>query len=66
MSGQLHDPSELPPGEIAPGTQCVGGWVGLRAGVRTIWNATPAPQPVARRYTDSAIPTVLLCILSLQ
>jgi hypothetical protein len=31
MSGQLHAPAALPPGERAPGTHWIGGWVDPRA-----------------------------------
>jgi hypothetical protein len=30
---QLHAPAALPPGERAPGTNWIGGWVGPRAGL---------------------------------
>jgi hypothetical protein len=33
VSGQLHAPAALPPGERAPGTYRIGGWVNLRAGL---------------------------------
>jgi hypothetical protein len=32
MGGQLHAPAALPPGK-GPGTHCIGGWVGPRAGL---------------------------------
>jgi hypothetical protein len=32
-SGQLHAPAALPPGERAPGTHWIGGWVGPRTGL---------------------------------
>jgi hypothetical protein len=32
MSGQLHATAALPPGERAPDTHWIGGWVGPRAG----------------------------------
>jgi hypothetical protein len=32
VGGQLHAPAALPPGKI-PGTHCIGGWVGPRAGL---------------------------------
>jgi hypothetical protein len=32
VGGQLHAPAALPPGK-RPGTQCIGGWVGPRAGL---------------------------------
>jgi len=44
-------------------TYCIGGWVGLRAGLAGVENLSPAGirsrtvQPVAIRYTDYAIPT---------
>jgi hypothetical protein len=31
VSGQLHAPAAFTPGDTAPGTHCVGGWLGLRA-----------------------------------
>jgi hypothetical protein len=33
VSGQLHVPATLPPGEIAHITQKIGGWVAPRAGL---------------------------------
>jgi hypothetical protein len=32
VGGQLHAPAALPPGK-RPGTYCIGGWVGPRAGL---------------------------------
>jgi hypothetical protein len=32
VGGQRHAPAILPPGEW-PGTHCIGGWVGQRAGL---------------------------------
>jgi hypothetical protein len=32
VGGQLHVPAALPPGK-RPGTHCIGGWVGPRAGL---------------------------------
>jgi hypothetical protein len=32
VGGQRHAPAALPPGK-RPGTPCIGGWVGLRAGL---------------------------------
>jgi hypothetical protein len=64
VSGQLHAPTALPPGEKAPDTHWIGGWVGPRAvldavGKRKIPSPrrksnprTPIVQPVAQRYTD--------------
>jgi hypothetical protein len=48
-------PSRFTPGERAPGTHWIGGWVGPRAGMDAltlVGNRTPAVRPVARRYTD--------------
>jgi hypothetical protein len=64
VSGQLHAPAALPPGERAPGTHWIGGWVGPTAVLdavvkRTISSPrrelnprTPIVQPVAQRYTE--------------
>ena len=45
-----------------PGTHCIGGWVGLRAGLDRCGKIRPPPEfdprtvhPVASRYTDRAI-----------
>ena len=55
-------PRPLHPRE-RPGTHCVGGWVGLTAGMDGCGKSSPPPgfdpltvQPVASRYTDWAIP----------
>jgi hypothetical protein len=62
VGGQLHAPAALPPGN-RPGTHCIGGWVGPRAGLDGCEKSRPPPgfdprtvQPVASRYTDYAIP----------
>jgi hypothetical protein len=67
VSGQLHAPAALSPREGAPGTHCIGGWVGPRAVLDAVvkrkipsprWESnrrTPIVQPVAQRYTDWAI-----------
>jgi hypothetical protein len=51
--------SHFNPGEIAPGTHWLGGWVGVRAGLDAVEknlspvrNPTLAVQPIAPRYTD--------------
>jgi hypothetical protein len=51
--GQLHAPAALPPGN-RPGTHCIGGWVGPRAGLDGCEISRPPPgfdprtvQPVA-------------------
>jgi hypothetical protein len=36
VNGQLHASSALPPGEIAPDTQCAGSWVGRRASMDNV------------------------------
>jgi hypothetical protein len=61
-------PCRFIPGETAPGTHWIGGWVGPRAGLDyvekrkflTLLGLELRPsvvQPVASRYTDWAIPT---------
>ena len=47
-----------------PGTHCIRGWVGPKAGQDRCGKSRPPPgfdprtvQPVASRYTDCAIPT---------
>jgi hypothetical protein len=45
-------PGRFTPGETAPGTHCIGDW----ENIVPVENQTPAVQPVARRYTDWAIP----------
>jgi hypothetical protein len=64
VSGQLHYPAASRPGERAPGTHWIGGWVGPRAVLDEVVNRkipsssresnprTPIIQPVAQRYTD--------------
>jgi hypothetical protein len=58
VGGQLHVPAALPPGK-RPGTHCIGGWVGPRAGLDRCGKSRPQPgfdprtvQPVTSRYTD--------------
>ena len=61
---ELHAPAALPPGKRpGPGTHCIGGCVGPRAGVDGCGKSRPPPefdprtvQPVASRYNDYAIP----------
>ena len=59
MRGQHNAPAALYPRE-RPGTQCTGGWVGLRAGLDRCGKFPPpgfdprTVQPVASRYTDWA------------
>jgi hypothetical protein len=61
MNGQLDGSAALPPGERAPATHWIEGWVGPRAVLGFVeWretsasagSRTPALQPVARHYTD--------------
>jgi len=48
VSGQRHAPATLTPGK--PGTHCIGGWVGPRAGQdacvksRLQWDSIPEPS----------------------
>jgi len=59
VGGQDHAPAAMPPGK-RPGTHCIGGCVGPRAGLDAYEKSHPHPprsvQPVASRYTDYAIP----------
>jgi hypothetical protein len=67
VSSQLHAPGRFTPRERAPGTYCIGGWVGTRAVLDALVKRkipsphpesnprTPIVQPVAQRYTDWAI-----------
>jgi hypothetical protein len=36
VSGQLHDQATLSPGKRVPGTHCIGGWLGPRAGLHIL------------------------------
>jgi hypothetical protein len=46
VSGQLHAPTALFPGERTPGTHCTGGWVGPRPGLDTgVRGKNPLPLP---------------------
>ena len=58
VGGQRHTPSALPPGK-RPGTHCLRGWVGPRAGLDGCGKSHPPPgfyprtvKPVASRYTE--------------
>ena len=62
VGGQSHAPAALPPGKT-PGTHCIAGWVGPRAGLDGCGKSRPPPgfdpqtvQPVVSSYTDYAIP----------
>ena len=61
VGGQRHAPAALP--TEGPGSHCIGGWVGLRAGLDENGKYRPPPgfdprtvHLVARRYTNYAIP----------
>jgi hypothetical protein len=67
-------PGRVTPGERAPGTHWIGGWVGLRAGLDDVekrkfltlpgLELRPLGRP-ARRYTDCAVPApteVVACV----
>ena len=56
VGGKDHSPAALP--RERPGTHCIGGWVGPKAGLDG-WKISPPSgleprtvQPVASRYTD--------------
>ena len=74
VGGQRHAPAALPPGE-RPGTHCIGGWVGLRAGLDGCGKSRPPPgfdprtvQAVASRYMDCVIlaPAQRVLVLTLK
>ena len=57
VGGQRQAPVALP--RERPGTHCIGGWVGPRAGLDVCGKFRPQPgfdtrtaQPVASHYTD--------------
>ena len=60
VDGQLHAPAALPPGN-RPGTHCIGGWVGPRAGLDGCEKSLPhrdsIPGPSSSKQV--AIPTEL-------
>jgi hypothetical protein len=76
VSGQLHAPAALFPRKKVPGTHWIGGWVGPRTGLyEVVKRKIPIPrresnpdhpivQPVASRYTDWAVPALVLSTVS--
>jgi hypothetical protein len=40
MSGQLHTPASIPPGEKVPATHRIGGWMDPRAGLDDVEERT--------------------------
>ena len=71
MVGQRHPPAALPPKR--PGTHCIGGWLGLRAGLDRCGKSSPptgmrSPNPPARSQSLYLLSypgprtTVCLCI----
>jgi hypothetical protein len=68
VGGQGNTPAALPPGK-RPGTHCIGGWVGPRAGLDGWRKISPPPefdprtfQPIASHYADYAIPAPCPCV----
>jgi hypothetical protein len=67
VSGQLHAPVALLPEKDPASPNCIGVWMGLRAGLDAVEkrkilhyrDRTQAVRPVVRRYTDWAVPTHL-------
>jgi len=61
VGGQRHTPGDLSPPRERSGTQYIGGWMGLRAGLDRCGKSRPLPtptgfdrrtvKPVASRYT---------------
>jgi hypothetical protein len=69
VGGQRHALAALPPGK-RPGTHCIGGWVGPKAGLEGCRKSRPPTgirswtvQPIVSRYTDYTIPTHVICII---
>ena len=63
VGGQRHAPAALSPGK-RPGTHCIEGWMGPKAGLDGCGKSNTPPgfdpqtvQLVASRYTSCAIPT---------
>jgi hypothetical protein len=65
-------PGCFTPKQRAPGTHCIGGWVGPRAGVDDVEKFVAYPdansypsviQPVASRYTDYAVIIIITIII---
>jgi hypothetical protein len=54
VSDQIHAPTALSPGERAPDTHCIGGWVGSITGLNAVDKRVnlALPGSVARRYID--------------
>jgi hypothetical protein len=53
VSGQFHPPATLSPGERAPSTHCVGGWVGPEADMNTGVEKNLLPQPGIEPWISS-------------
>jgi hypothetical protein len=64
VSGQLHAPVALPPGKEAPGTRCIGGWVGPpKAGLDVIDERTfllPLPGIVDIKSVEQRFNSVVV------
>ena len=63
MDGQRHAPAALPPER--PGTHCIGGWVGSRAGLEGCGKSPPtgirSPDRPAR-LSNPGLPCDTVCI----
>ena len=59
MDGQRHAPAALPPEN--PGTHCIGGWVGPRAGLKSCGKSGPHRDSIAGPSNPwrDAIPTTI-------
>jgi hypothetical protein len=55
VSGQLHAPAALPPGERVSGTHWIGGWVGPRAVLDAV---VKRKIPISRRESNPRTPIV--------
>jgi hypothetical protein len=50
VGGQRHNPAASPPGERT-GTHCVGGWLGLRAGLNGCGKSRPHRDSIPEPYS---------------
>jgi len=57
VGGQRHAPAALPPGK-RPGTHCIGGWVGPRAGLEECGKSRPNRDSISRPSSSVQVATL--------